>query len=303
MSNRLAEESSPYLLQHAENPVDWRPWGAEAFDEARRRNVPVLLSIGYSACHWCHVMEHESFSNPAIAELMNENFVCVKVDREERPDVDAVYMAATQAMSGSGGWPMTVFLSPDGRPFFAGTYFPPRDAYGRPGFPTLLQRIATAWKNDREQLLQRAESLTQALQRGHAIDGERGKAGDSTKRSAVAVEHWRTSFDAVWGGFGSAPKFPSPGAIRTLLRHHHDSGDAHSLEMALATLCGMARGGIRDHLAGGFARYSVDAQWQVPHFEKMLYDNAQLARCYIERSKSLTILSLARLGAKRWTGC
>jgi len=282
MPNRLAKESSPYLLQHAENPVDWYPWGEEAFTCARSGEKPLLLSVGYSACHWCHVMEHESFSNSAIAELMNENFVCVKVDREERPDVDAVYMAATQAMSGSGGWPMTVFLSPDGRPFFAGTYFPPRDAYGRPGFPTLLQRIATAWKNDREQLLQRAESLTQALQRGHVIDGERGKAGDSTKRSAVAVEHWRTSFDAVWGGFGSAPKFPSPGAIRTLLRHHHDSGDTHSLEMALATLRGMARGGIRDHLAGGFARYSVDAQWLVPHFEKMLYDNAQLARCYIE---------------------
>ncbi len=282
MANRLAKENSPYLLQHAENPVDWYPWGKEAFARARAGEKPLLLSVGYSACHWCHVMEHESFSNPATAELMNENFVCVKVDREERPDVDAVYMAATQAMSGSGGWPMTVFLSPDGRPFFAGTYFPPRDAYGRPGFPTLLQRIAMAWKNDREQLLQRAESLTQALQRGHVIDGEDGKVDAPTKQVSAAVAHWRAGFDAVWGGFSSAPKFPSPGTIRTLLRHHYDSGDAHSLEMALATLRGMAQGGIRDHLTGGFARYSVDAQWLVPHFEKMLYDNAQLARCYIE---------------------
>ena len=287
MANRLAKESSPYLLQHAENPVDWYPWGEEAFARARAGEKPLLLSVGYSACHWCHVMEHESFSNPAIAELMNENFVCIKVDREERPDVDAVYMAATQAMSGSGGWPMTVFLSPDGRPFFAGTYFPPRDAYGRPGFSTLLRRIATAWEQDREQLLQRAESLTEALEQGHTAGNEGGKVVPSARLvpdDAVtsAVTHWRASFDAVWGGFGGAPKFPSPGTIRTLLRHHHDSGDAHSLEMALVTLRGMAQGGIRDHLAGGFARYSVDAQWLVPHFEKMLYDNAQLARCYIE---------------------
>ncbi|MEC8878238.1 MAG: thioredoxin domain-containing protein, partial [Candidatus Thermoplasmatota archaeon] len=195
MANRLAKENSPYLLQHAENPVDWYPWGEEAFARARAGEKPLLLSVGYSACHWCHVMEHESFSNPAIAELMNENFICVKVDREERPDVDAVYMAATQAMSGSGGWPMTVFLSSDGRPFFAGTYFPPRDAYGRPGFPTLLQRIATAWKNDREQLLQRAESLTQALQRGHVIDSEGGKVDAPTKQVSAAVAHWRAGFD------------------------------------------------------------------------------------------------------------
>ena len=171
MTNRLAQESSPYLLQHAENPVEWYPWGDEAFARARAEEKPLLLSVGYSACHWCHVMEHESFANEATAALMNKHFVCVKVDREERPDVDAVYMAATQAMSGSGGWPMTVFLAPDGRPFFAGTYFPPHDAYGRPGFPTLLRRIATAWKGDREQLLQRAESLTVALQRGQAAEG------------------------------------------------------------------------------------------------------------------------------------
>ncbi len=280
MANRLAQESSPYLLQHAENPVEWYPWGDEAFARARAEEKPLLLSVGYSACHWCHVMEHESFANEATAALMNEHFVCVKVDREERPDVDAVYMAATQAMSGSGGWPMTVFLAPDGRPFFAGTYFPPRDAYGRPGFPTLLLRIATAWKGDRKQLLQRAESLTAALQRGQATEG--GQADAPADAVASAVAHWRTSFDAAWGGFGGAPKFPSPGALRTLLRHHHDSGDARALEMVLATLRGMAQGGIRDHLAGGFARYSVDAQWLVPHFEKMLYDNAQLARCYVE---------------------
>ncbi len=280
MANRLAQESSPYLLQHAENPVDWYPWGDEAFARARAEEKPLLLSVGYSACHWCHVMEHESFANETTAALMNEHFVCVKVDREERPDVDAVYMAATQAMSGSGGWPMTVFLAPDGRPFFAGTYFPPHDAYGRPGFPTLLQRIATAWEGGREQLLQRAESLTAALQRGQAVEG--GKADAPADAVASAVAHWRASFDAVWGGFGGAPKFPSPGALRTLLRHHHDSGDSQALVMALATLRGMAQGGIRDHLAGGFARYSVDAQWLVPHFEKMLYDNAQLARCYIE---------------------
>jgi uncharacterized protein YyaL (SSP411 family) len=280
MANRLAQESSPYLLQHAQNPVDWYPWGDEAFARARAEEKPLLLSVGYSACHWCHVMEHESFANEAIAALMNEHFVCIKVDREERPDVDAVYMAATQAMSGSGGWPMTVFLSPDGRPFFAGTYFPPHDAYGRPGFPTLLRRIATAWEGDREQLLQRAKSLTAALQRGQAVEG--GKADAPADAVASAVAHWRASFDAAWGGFGGAPKFPSPGTLRTLLRHHHDSGDAWALEMAQATLRGMAQGGIRDHLAGGFARYSVDTQWLVPHFEKMLYDNAQLARCYIE---------------------
>ena len=281
MANRLAQESSPYLLQHAQNPVDWYPWGEEAFAHARAEEKPLLLSVGYSACHWCHVMEHESFANEATAALMNEHFVNIKVDREERPDVDAAYMAATQAMSGSGGWPMTVFLSPDRKPFFAGTYFPPRDAYGRPGFPTLLRRIAAAWENDREQLLQCAESLTEALQRGQATEG--GQADTPADEAvASAVAHWRASFDTVLGGFGGAPKFPSPGTIATLLRHHHDSGDAHSLEMALATLRGMAAGGIRDHLAGGFARYSVDAQWLVPHFEKMLYDNAQLARCYIE---------------------
>ena len=189
MANRLAQESSPYLLQHAENPVEWYPWGDEAFARARAEEKPLLLSVGYSACHWCHVMEHESFANEATAALMNEHFVCVKVDREERPDVEAVYMAATQAMSGSGGWPMTVFLSPDGRPFFAGTYFPPRDAYGRPGFPTLLQRIATAWEGDREQLLQRAESLTVALQRGQATEG--GQADAPADAVASAVAHWR----------------------------------------------------------------------------------------------------------------
>ena len=286
MTNRLSKESSPYLLQHAENPVDWYPWGDEAFERALGEEKPLLLSIGYSACHWCHVMEHESFSNPTIAELMNSNFVCVKVDREERPDVDAVYMVATQTMSGSGGWPMTVFLAPDGKPFFAGTYFPPSDAYGRPGFSTLLKRITTAWKNDREQLLQRAESLTKALQRGHTTDDEKSDSildeRDADGAVASSVAHWRDNFDIVWGGFGGAPKFPSSGTIGTLLRHHHDTNDSSSLEMALTTLRGMANGGIRDHLAGGFARYSVDAQWLVPHFEKMLYDNAQLARTYIE---------------------
>jgi uncharacterized protein YyaL (SSP411 family)/aryl-alcohol dehydrogenase-like predicted oxidoreductase len=276
--NRLAGETSPYLLQHAQNPVDWYPWGPEALARAEREDRPILLSIGYAACHWCHVMERESFEDEATARLMNEHFVNIKVDREERPDLDEIYMAATVAMSGSGGWPMTVFLLPmSHEPFFAGTYFPPRDMYGRPGFPTLLSRIAELWRRDRAALAAQARELTREL-------GARSGAATPLPVSAhaldAAVRQLARSFDPRHGGFGPAPKFPASMAIELLLRHHRRTGDAEVLAMVRTTLDGMERGGIYDHLAGGFARYSTDERWLVPHFEKMLYDNALLAKSY-----------------------
>ncbi len=284
MPNRLAAETSPYLLQHAENPVDWYPWGPEAFERARAEDKPILLSVGYSSCHWCHVMAHESFEDPATAELMNRLFINIKVDREERPDVDAVYMAAVQAISGQGGWPMTVFLTPDGQPFYAGTYFPPEDAHGRPGFRRVLQFLADKWQTDRQRILESAAGLTEHLR---AAASRRAGPGDgiAPETTARAVEAFAEAFDTTWGGFGSAPKFPSPSNLEFLLAYgtaHRDTreGDG-ALAMALHSLRAMATGGMYDQVGGGFARYSVDDAWVVPHFEKMLYDNAQLARLYL----------------------
>ncbi len=276
--NRLADETSPYLLQHAHNPVDWFPWGEEALARARESGKPILLSIGYAACHWCHVMERESFENASTAKLMNQNFVCIKVDREERPDLDEIYMAATVAMSGSGGWPMTVFLTPDEhKPFFAGTYFPPEDKYGRPGFPTVLRRIVELWNKERDGLRTQADELTAQL-----VTRAAAQAPGNVNESAIdgAIQQLKRAFDSTHGGFGDAPKFPPSMSLELLLRHHRRTGDAASLAMVRRTLDGMANGGMFDHLGGGFARYSTDERWLVPHFEKMLYDNALLARVY-----------------------
>lgn len=284
MPNRLANESSPYLRQHADNPVDWYPWGEEAFRVARETDRPILLSVGYSTCHWCHVMAHESFEDPEIAALMNEWFVNVKVDREERPDVDSVYMTALQAMTGQGGWPMTIFLTPEGKPFFAGTYFPPVDAHGRPSFRRVLEAVHRAWVNDRAKVIESAEHVAAELQRFAAAPAAgRGTAGEDVL--ARAVDGLRAIFDPEWGGFGSAPKFPSPPTLEFLLVHHARREHAGQPDpgpwfMVRETLRQMATGGIYDQLGGGFARYAVDARWVVPHFEKMLYDNAQLLRLY-----------------------
>jgi len=279
-TNRLIHEKSPYLLQHAHNPVDWRPWSAEAFEVARREDKPIFLSVGYSSCHWCHVMERESFQDEEIAELLNRHFVPVKVDREERPDVDRLYMAFVQAATGSGGWPMSVFLTPEGKPFFGGTYFPPDTRYGRPGFRHVLEQIARAWQSDRERVRAVATAAIEQLQRyaAHQVAALPGiqEAADS------AFNIYRRLFDRAHGGFGDAPKFPRPVLLQFLLRYWHRSDRQEALDMALATLEAMARGGIRDHLGGGFHRYSVDEAWRVPHFEKMLYDQAQLAVCYLE---------------------
>ena len=279
MANRLAKETSPYLLQHKDNPVDWYPWGEEAFERARRENKPILLSIGYSACHWCHVMEHESFENPEIAQLMNDNFVCIKVDREERPDLDAIYMQVTTAMTGGGGWPMTVFLTPEGVPYYAGTYFPPQDRYNVPGFPRVLLHVAQAYRDRPEAVARTTEQVRELL---------RGRSGPSAAAQQLdpahlerAFEVLRGQYDQQNGGFGGAPKFPPSMTLEFLLRYHKRTGSAEALEMVEHTLQRMARGGIYDQLGGGFHRYSVDAHWLVPHFEKMLYDNALLARVYL----------------------
>ncbi len=278
-TNRLAAESSPYLLQHAHNPVDWYPWGDEAFEVAAREGKPVFLSIGYSTCHWCHVMERESFENEEIAALMNEHFVCIKVDREERPDVDAIYMKAVQAITGRGGWPLSVWLTADRRPFLGGTYFPPEDRYGRPGFRTILLRVAELWKTRRDDLIAQADSLVQ-----HVRDQNAAVAGAelSAETLALSVRRHEGSFDARRGGFGPAPKFPPSYGISFLLRQATRKQAEQVLPMVRTTLDAMQRGGIRDHLGGGFHRYSTDAKWLVPHFEKMLYDQAGLARAYVE---------------------
>ena len=277
--NRLAGETSPYLRQHQDNPVDWYPWGAEAFDAARSRDVPILLSIGYSACHWCHVMAHESFEDPAVAAVMNDLFVNVKVDREERPDVDSVYMEAVQAMTGHGGWPMTVFIAPDGRPFYGGTYFPPSARGGMPGFVDLLGAVRDAWDNKRDELFEQAEQLSDAIKlRSTVAVGERGELGPGILEGAYS--QLREMFDHQYGGFGRAPKFPMPSNVDFLLRVFARNGAKATLELAVATLDAMASGGIYDHLGGGFHRYSVDPFWLVPHFEKMLYDQAGMVRIY-----------------------
>jgi len=291
--NRLARERSPYLLQHAANPVDWYPWGDDAFDRARREDKPIFLSIGYSTCHWCHVMEHESFENAEIARLLNADFVSIKVDREERPDVDRVYMSFVQSTTGSGGWPMTVFLTPELKPFFGGTYFPPASRWGRPGFPHLLGELARAWKHDRPRVEQAAAELLERLKMVTGTSGRAQAESEVAGRDAleVAVDHYQRAFDQRHGGFGDAPKFPRPSELLFLLREHARrvaGGDAAQgpLVMVTETLRAMAMGGMRDHVGGGFHRYSVDAEWRVPHFEKMLYDQAQLALAYLEAAQA-----------------
>lgn len=279
--NRLAQEKSPYLLQHAFNPVDWHSWGEPAFAKARQENKPIFLSIGYSTCHWCHVMEHESFESDSIAALMNENFVCIKVDREERPDVDKVYMTTVQALTGQGGWPLSVWLTPDLKPFFGGTYFPPESRYGRPGFPELLRQLSKAWREQREQILASGDNILAALQ-------EHTSAPDSAAPVLLAplmrtaYGQFYQSYDARLGGFGNAPKFPRPSVFNFLLRYGARHNERNALEMTQHTLARMWAGGMYDHLGGGFHRYSVDAYWRVPHFEKMLYDQALLVWSYLE---------------------
>ncbi len=280
MTNRLAAETSPYLLQHANNPVDWYPWGPEALERAKAEDRPIFLSIGYSACHWCHVMAHESFENPAIAEQLNRDFVPIKVDREERPDLDDVYMAAVQTMTGGGGWPMSVFLTPTLEPFFGGTYFPPDDRHGMPGFPRVLTAIAEAYRTRRDEVVQQGRQLAAHLR--EQLDVLPGRAEVERRQLDAAVARLAHTFDAVHGGFGGAPKFPAPMTLEFLLRAWRPSGEAATLGMATLTLDRMADGGIHDQIGGGFARYSTDARWLVPHFEKMLYDNAQLAHAYLE---------------------
>ncbi|MFF5934468.1 thioredoxin domain-containing protein [Streptomyces sp. NPDC012508] len=278
MPNRLAHETSPYLLQHADNPVDWWPWSAEAFEEARRRDVPVLLSVGYSSCHWCHVMAHESFEDEATAAQVNERFVAVKVDREERPDVDAVYMEAVQAATGQGGWPMTVFLTPDAEPFYFGTYFPPESRHGMPSFGDVLDGVARAWADRREEVGDVAAKIVEDLSARSLAFGGDGVPGE--QELSQALLGLTREYDSRSGGFGGAPKFPPSMALEFLLRHHARTGAEGALQMAVDTCEAMARGGIYDQLGGGFARYSVDREWVVPHFEKMLYDNALLCRLY-----------------------
>ncbi len=278
--NRLADQTSPYLRQHADNPVDWYPWGDEAFTVAAETDRPVMLSVGYSACHWCHVMAHESFEDPETAALMNELYVNVKVDREERPDVDALYMNAVQAMTGQGGWPMTVFLTPEGRPFFGGTYFPPEERPGMPSFRRVLEAIDEAWRERRADLDEQASRLTAALAEAATPDPAAALPGPDVLAAARA--ELGRGFEPRYGGFGGAPKFPPAMALRFLLRDHVRTGNEESLDMVRTTLDAMAAGGLRDHVGGGFHRYSVDDTWLVPHFEKMLYDQALIVRAYTQ---------------------
>src|SRR6184192_441462 len=283
-TNRLAHQKSPYLLQHAHNPVDWYPWGEEAFVKARRENKPIFLSVGYSTCHWCHVMAHESFESEEVAAIMNRDFVNIKVDREERPDVDRVYMTFVQATTGGGGWPMSVWLTPDLKPFIGGTYFPPEDRYGQPGFKKVLERVATAWKENHDKIVEQGGQIVAALRESQSVGTGEGKIDASILEAAY--KHLDRSYDPKEGGFGNAPKFPRPVTLNFLSRFYardpkSDSGK-QALEMALFTLRKMAAGGMHDHIGGGFHRYSVDRYWHVPHFEKMLYDQAQLAVVYLD---------------------
>jgi len=281
LTNRLANENSPYLLQHADNPVDWFPWGEAALSKARSEDKPILLSIGYAACHWCHVMAHESFEDEETARLMNAWFVNIKVDREERPDLDNIYMQAVVAVTGQGGWPMTVFLTPEGKPFFGGTYFPPMQRYGMPAFRQVLQSVASAWRDRRDEVDQSAEQIMDHLSRSIQQDIKQEPQSISPSILTEATQQLSNRFDTVWGGFSPAPKFPQPMVIEFLLREYIRIGDQNALRMAELTLEKMAVGGMYDHLGGGFARYSTDERWLVPHFEKMLYDNALLARVYL----------------------
>ena len=278
-TNRLIHESSPYLRQHAHNPVDWFPWGSEALDKARRENKPILLSVGYSACHWCHVMEHESFEDEATAALMNQHFVSIKVDREERPDVDHIYMSAVQLLTGRGGWPMTVFLTPDGKPFYGGTYFPPEDRHGLPSFKRLLLAVADAYHGKPDDIAKTVDQLMAAMRGTEATQATTQLLDAPLVLQAAAA--LARAYDETYGGIGQAPKFPNEAAFDLFLRAHRNGGGQRYLDMALHTLRQMARGGIYDQLGGGFHRYSVDQRWLVPHFEKMLYDNAQLVPLYL----------------------
>lgn len=277
MANRLAKEKSPYLLQHKENPVDWYPWGEEAFQKAKQQDKPVFLSIGYSTCHWCHVMAHESFEDEKVAEILNCDYISIKVDREERPDIDVVYMSVCQAVTGSGGWPLTVFLTPEQRPFFAGTYFPKQGRHGQFGFVELLERVAHLWKNERQALFRAGNEITRA------INQRQSGSGQKPDRAIIetAYNQLLRRFDHKWGGFGTEPKFPTPHNLLFLLRYAHGVQASDALKMATVTLEDMARGGIHDHIGGGFSRYSTDEIWLVPHFEKMLYDNALLLMTYV----------------------
>ena len=281
MANRLVNETSPYLLQHADNPVDWYPWGEEAFQKAKAENKPIFLSIGYSACHWCHVMEHESFEDEGVAAIMNEYFVNVKVDREERPDVDRIYMSAVQALTGHGGWPLSVFLTPEGIPFFGGTYFPPEPRHGLPAFTDVLLAVIDAWQKRRDEIVTGGKRLLTLIEQHMAFP--EGSADDLLYPEVLrgAFQGMQRQFDWVHGGWSGAPKFPQPMTFEFLLRYHRSAGEEEALQMVVKTLQAMARGGMYDQLGGGFHRYSVDARWLVPHFEKMLYDNAQLARLYL----------------------
>ncbi len=290
MPNRLSYETSPYLLQHADNPVDWYPWNEEALQKAQDEEKPIFLSIGYSACHWCHVMAHESFEDERIAEILNQYFVSIKVDREERPDLDQIYMNAVAALTGRGGWPMSVFLTPDGRPFYGGTYFPPAPRYGMPSFTQVLYGVLDAWQNRREEVLTGSQRVVAALQQPKIPPADGRQGADraeieveelSPNTLTSAFEALRRGFDQTHGGWGAAPKFPQPMVLEFLLRTHHRTGDALALQMVTQTLEAMARGGMYDQLGGGFHRYSVDEHWTTPHFERMLYDNAQLARVYL----------------------
>lgn len=280
-TNRLVHSKSPYLLQHAHNPVNWHEWGEEAFAKARKENKLIFLSVGYSTCHWCHVMERESFENEAIAKIMNEHFVCIKVDREERPDVDSVYMTFVQATTGGGGWPMSVWLTPDLKPFFGGTYFPPEDKFGRRGFPSILKTIAQAWQSDREKIIASSTEVTRRLQEYTQVKGG-SAAGLEQAWLDKTCDQIKSSYEPRYGGFGGAPKFPRPVSLNFVLRYHARTGAKDALDMSLFTLRKMAEGGMHDHLGGGFHRYSVDERWHVPHFEKMLYDQAQLVCSYLE---------------------
>jgi len=287
MPNRLATERSPYLLQHAENPVDWYPWGEEAFAKARAEDKPIFLSIGYSTCHWCHVMAHESFENPSVAAVLNRDFVSIKLDREERPDIDRVYMTFVQATTGAGGWPMSVWLTPDLQPFYGGTYFPPTAQWGRPGFIDVLAEIGRAWQAERQRITESAASIVDRLRQVTGADGAAPDRAPVAGRSALdeGIASFAQSFDQRHGGFGGAPKFPRPSELLFLLEAQAMNGDAGARHMALESLRAMSLGGVRDHVGGGFHRYSVDAEWRVPHFEKMLYDQAQLVLAFLDAAQ------------------
>ena len=298
-TNRLIDETSPYLLQHAHNPVDWYPWGAEALEKAQRENKPILLSIGYSACHWCHVMEHESFENPQIAALMNEHFVNIKVDREERPDLDHIYQSVVQMLTGQGGWPLTAFLTPDQEAFYGGTYFPPEDRYGRPGFPRLLHSIADAYHQRPDDISKSINQIRDGLQRLSTFDAQHGALTPTLLENGA--RGMANNVDMVHGGFGTQPKFPNPTNLEFLLRFWRGSGNENFLNLVKLSLDKMAQGGIYDQLGGGFHRYSTDTHWLVPHFEKMLYDNAQLLPLYLSMYQMTQDPFYARIARETWT--